>query len=155
MYNNPYYYNSQLNVDRIDKQIADLEKMKTQLQQPVQPITQNFQISPNREMMRYANTIDDVNKETVYFDTPFFSKDMSVVWVKNAKGDIKPYELNEIVQKDEKDLQIELLMAQVNELKGMIKNAKPNDDDVNESIESEKTSNVSTTRTSTKKQKKS
>ena len=55
-------------------------------------------------------------------DTPYFSKDMSVVWIKNIKGEIKTYELNEIVPKDEKDLQIEYLKSQIEELKGMIKN---------------------------------
>ena len=71
--------------------------------------------------MRYVNTIDDVNKEVVYFDTPFFSKDMSILWVKNTKGEIKTYELNEIVAKDEKDLQIQMLQEQINELRKEMK----------------------------------
>ena len=50
---------------------------------------------------------------------------MSVVWIKNNKNDIKTYELNEIVPKDSKDLQIEYLQAQIEELKGMIKNEQP------------------------------
>ncbi len=137
MYNNPYYqntYNPQVNIDRINNQIAELEKMRTQLQQPVQqpqtPITQNFQLAPTNNGMKFVNTIDDVNKEIVYYDTPFFSKDMSVLWVKNTKGDIKSYELNEILPKDSKDMQIELLQEQIKELKGMIKNVSnaTNDD---------------------------
>ena len=55
-------------------------------------------------------------------ETPFFSKDMSIVWIKNSKGDIKSYELEEIIPKAEKDLQIELLQAQIDELKGKIEN---------------------------------
>lgn len=120
MYNNPYINNFSLN-DRIDNEIERLKQMKTQVQQPT-PITQNFQLAPTHNGMKYANTIDDVKKEIVYFDTPYFSKDLSVVWLKNAKGDIKAYSLEEIVEKDDKDIQIEYLKEQIEELKGMIKN---------------------------------
>lgn len=121
MYNNPYNMinNYSLN-DRIDNEIERLKQMKTQMQQPA-PITQNFQLAPTHSGIKYANTIDDVKKEIVYFDTPYFSKDLSVLWIKNSKGDIKAYELNEIVEKDDKDIQIEYLKTQIEELKGMIK----------------------------------
>jgi len=152
MYNNPYYYNTQFNVDKIDKQISDLEKLRNQIQQqPMQPtnLTQNFQIAPNRESMKYADSIEDVQKESVYGDTPFFSKDMSILWVKNVSNNIKAYELKEIVSKDEKDVKIEFLQAQIEELKkGMIQNAKPNNEYVDESIESEKSTNAKNGRTS-------
>ena len=87
---------------------------------PQQPtnLTQNFQLAPNSQNnMRFANTIDDVIREVVYVDTPFFSRDMSVLWIKNSKNEIKSFELKEIVQKDEKDMKIEFLMAQIEELK--------------------------------------
>jgi len=152
MYNNPYYYNTQFNVDKIDKQISDLEKLRNQIQQqPMQPtnLTQNFQIAPNRESMKYADSIEDVQKESVYGDTPFFSKDMSILWVKNISNKVKVYELKEIVNKDEKDVKIEFLQAQIEELKkGMIQNAKPNNEYVDESIESEKSTNAKNGRTS-------
>lgn len=152
MYNNPYYYNTQFNVDKIDKQISDLEKLRNQIQQqPMQPtnLTQNFQIAPNRESMKYADSIEDVQKESVYGDTPFFSKDMSILWVKNVSNKVKVYELKEIVSKDEKDVKIEFLQAQIEELKkGMIQNAKPNNEYVDESIESEKSTNAKNGRTS-------
>lgn len=152
MYNNPYYYNTQFNVDKIDKQISDLEKLRNQIQQqPMQPtnLTQNFQIAPNRESMKYADSIEDVQKESVYGDTPFFSKDMSILWIKNVSNKVKVYELKEIVSKDEKDVKIEFLQAQIEELKkGMIQNAKPNNEYVDESIESEKSTNAKNGRTS-------
>ena len=159
MYNNPYMnvYNSQANIDRLNEQINNLEKMKAQMQQPVQPtnLTQNFQIAPtNREVIRYANSIEEVQRDLVIGDTPYFSKDMSVVWIKNTKGEIKTYELKEIMPKDEKDIKIEFLEAQIKELKGGMKvNAKSNDVNVNEPTKSEKSSNVSDDRTSTKKSK--
>lgn len=125
MYNNPYVnnYNQQNINERIDNQIAQLQQMKEQMkhQQPTS-INQTFQLAPQQSGMRFANSLDDVNKEMVYTDTPFFSKDMSVLWLKNANGDIKTYELNEIIPKDAKDMQIEYLQAQIEELKGMIKN---------------------------------
>lgn len=127
MYNNHYMinqnYNQQSMNERIDNQIAQLQQMKEQMkhQQPAS-INQTFQLAPQQNGMRFANSLDDVNKEMVYVDTPFFSKDMSVLWLKNAKGDIKTYELNEIIPKDAKDMQIEYLQAQIEELKGMIKN---------------------------------
>ena len=124
--NYPNAFNQQNMYEQIDNQIAQLNQMKEQIknnhvQQPA--INQTFQLAPsNQSGMKYANSLDDVNKEMVYVDTPFFSKDMSVVWIKNNKNDIKTYELNEIVPKDSKDLQIEYLQAQIEELKGMIKN---------------------------------
>lgn len=129
MYNNPYMnyqqgFSQQSISDRIDNQIAQLNQMKEQFKNNQQPaINQTFQLAPNgTNTMRYANTIDDVNKEIVYGDTPFFSKDMSVLWIKNTKGNIRSYELNEIIPKDSKDLQIEYLQSQIEELKGMMKN---------------------------------
>ncbi len=159
-YNNPY--SQQMNIDRIDGQIAELNRIKNQYQQQLnQPqtptnLTQNFQLAPvNREVIRYANSIEDVQKDIVVGDTPYFSKDLSVLWIKKSNGDIKAYQLEEIIKKDEKDIQIDLLQAQLNELKGMINNAKPNDDDANEPIESKKSTNVSNGRTSKTKSKQS
>ena len=140
---NMAYYNQQNLIDKINNQIADLEKTKNQLTQVPQPtnLTQNFQLSPSYTM-RFEDSIDGVQKERVMVDTPFFSKDMSILWVKNASGDIKTYELKEIIKKDEKDLKIEFLQAQIEELKKGVSNAKPNNDDVNEPTKDEKSSNV-------------
>jgi len=158
MYNTPFNnaYSQQQSLDRINEQIKQLENIRNQMQQPVQPtnLTQNFQLAPsNRDVIKYASSIDEVQREMVIGDTPYFSKDMSVVWVKNTKGEIKTYELNEIIPRDEKDMQIELLQAQLTELKGMINNAKSNDKYVNEPVESKKSTNVSNDRTSKTKSK--
>ena len=120
----PNNFNQQNMYEQIDNQINQLQQMKEQMKNNAQPpaINQTFQLAPTSHTMRYANTIDDVIKESVYYDTPFFSKDMSVLWIKNIKGDIKTYELNEIIPKDEKDMQIEYLQSQIEELKGMMKN---------------------------------
>lgn len=138
MYNT--IYSPQASIDRINNQIAELEKMKSQI--PIQaPITQNFQFGNNG--MKYVESINEVEKIFVIGDTPFFSKDMSVVWIKNANGEIKTYTLAEIIQKDEKDMLIESLKMQLEEIKGE-KYGKSNITDVDEPVENKKPNNVST-----------
>ena len=95
---NPYMYNPQVSIDRINTQIAELEKMKQQIPMMPQPtnLTQNFQIAPTtNSVIKFANSIDEVQKNIVIGETPYFSNDMSVVWIKDIKGNIKTYELNE------------------------------------------------------------
>ena len=154
MFNNPYY-NPQASLDRINNQIAELEKMKQQIPQQLQQptnLTQNFQIAPQTQTgIRYANSIDEVKKEMIISDTPFFSKDMSVLWIKNIKGEIKAYTLAEIVEKDEKDLQIEFLQAQIEELKKGMSTYESSDDYVDESVESKESSSTKTGRGTKKK----
>jgi len=172
MYNNPYMnaYNPQMTKEKLDESITRLQQMRDQLNQNMQPtmptnLTQNFSLSPAPQTgMKYANSLDEVSKEMVYFDTPFFSKDMSVMWLKNAKGEIKSYELNEIIQKDDKDLKIEYLTAQLQEMnKGMkqmterLKEMEENasnatfNEPVEEPVEGEEPTTTSTVRTSKKK----
>jgi len=147
MYNYPYGYNPQANVDKINNinnEIANLEMRRTQamMPQPVQPITQNFQMLNGNSVMRFATNIEEVQRDFVITDTPFFSKDMSVVWIKNTKGDIKTFELNELVEKDVKDIKIEMLEARIKELeKGSVKD-EPSNEHIDEPIEDEKSTSV-------------
>lgn len=164
-FNNPF--SQQQSLDRVNEQIKQLENIRNQMQQPV-PITQNFQLAPqNRDVIKYAGSIEEVQREMVTGETPYFSKDMSVVWIKNTKGEIKTYELNEIILKDEKDLQIELLQSQINELKKEMKeneriitnatttedtaDTKWNDETNGESIKENKSSSIQRVSTSKKK----
>ena len=166
LYNNPFsIYNPQTDIDKINAQINDLEKRKSQIQQPA-PITQNFQLAPSRDFVRYANSLEDVQREYVIGDTPYFSKDMSVVWIKNLKGEIKTYELTEIIPKDDKDLQIEFLNERVKQLEEMVNNEQHNtnvvtkqnatdttrdDNSIGETIEETKPSSISKVSTSKKR----
>lgn len=162
MYNNPYFnpYNSQVTIDRIDGNINQLQQLKEQLTKNNMPqtptnLTQNFSLSPMpQNSMKFATSLDEVNKEMVYIDTPFFSKDMSVMWLKNAKGEVKSYELNEIIQKDEKDIKIDYLTAQIEDLKRRLED-EPSNADINKSIEEpiedEKSTTIKTVRASKKK----
>lgn len=177
MFNNPYMMNYSPSInqqgfnERIDNEITRLQQMKEQIQKPVQQptnLTQNFQLAPtSRDVIRYATSLEEVQRDMVIGETPYFSKDMSVVWIKNVKGDIKTYELTEIVPKDEKDIQIEMLQEQINELKkGMIVNEQPitnddteqnetnttnNDETIGNTIKESKSSSVSRVSTSKKK----
>ena len=76
------------------------------------------------------------------------------MWVKNAKGDIRGFELNEIIPKDNKDMQIEFLQSQIEQLRKEIRHNEPTiNDDVDEPTENEKPTSVSTISKSTKKSK--
>ena len=147
MYNNMYGYNQQMAQTRIDDEIAKLQQLKGQLNQP--SINQTFQLAPQNGM-RYAKSIEDVQKEMVYTDTPYFSNDLSVVWLKNAKGSIRAFEMKEIVKKDEKDLLIESLKMRLDEMEEKL-NARSTNTDVIEPSEDEEPKNFPIGRTSKKK----
>ena len=154
MYNNPYMnsYNPQMTVDRINAQMNELEKMKQQIQQQTQhpAINQTFQIS-SPSNIKYANTLDEVNKEYVTSETPFFTKDFSQMWLKSPNGNVKVYVLEEVIKKDEKDLLIESLQFQVEQLRKEVKdNAKPINNDDDEPSQSKKSSSISNVRRSKK-----
>lgn len=156
MYNYLNPYNRQADLDRINAQMNELEKIKAQMQQQqqMQPnINQTFQLAPtNREVIRYAGSMEEVQRDMVIGDTPYFSKDMSVVWIKNAKGEIKTYELTEIIPKDSKDIEIEYLKSQIEELKKGVMRYEPNDDEfIDGTIEDEKSTSIKTIRGTKKK----
>lgn len=150
-------YNPQATAERIDASIAQLQQMKHQLPQAPTPtaINQTFQLAPtSSSLIKFADSIDDVNKELIIGETPFFSKDMSVVWIKGINGDIRTYELKEIIPKDEKDLQIEMLQAEIEELKkGMIVNEGNVANDASKENTTNTTGNDETVGTTIKKSK--
>lgn len=118
MYGNPY--NNQMYMqdlqglrDRIDRQM----QMANQNQPQTTPITQNFQLAPNQNNgIKYVSSIEDVKKELVFADTLFVNKEYTLLWVKNTLGEVKTYELREMIVKDEKDLKIEELEAKIDKL---------------------------------------
>ena len=115
-------FNPQLNV--IDRQILEernkineLEKQRIQAQYS-QPtiLNQTIQTGPTSSGIRYAEIIDDVNREMVFVDTLFVNKDFTNMWYKTPQGVVRPFLLEEVIPKDEKDLRIESLEKQVKEL---------------------------------------
>ena len=131
-YNNNNYINElQQMRDKIDKQIQQAQQ--PQPQQPIIPnqqpsVTQNFQLAPasntNSEIeARYAESIEEVKNTFVMKTGIFITKDCSTLWIKNVSGDIKAYKLEEIKQLDEKDMQIQQLQDELNNMKILMSNA--------------------------------
>lgn len=116
MYGN-LYYNNQMNLDKIDGQIKELENMRRhyQSQQPV--FNQTLQLAPNTSGIRHATSIEAVGKELVLADTVFLSEDEKTMWIKDVKGVIRTFDINEVVKKDEKDLLIDKLKDEIERLK--------------------------------------
>ena len=119
---NAYGYNNYMNDlqqmrDRIDRQM----QMVNQNQPQSTPITQNFQLAPNQEKqgIKFVGNIEDEKKELVFTDTLFVYIYFSTLWFKNASGEVKTYELKEVVEMDEKDRKIMELMARVKYLEEM------------------------------------
>ena len=73
------------------------------------------------------------------------------LWIKNSDGSIRTFTLAEVVELDEKDKQIIALQKQLEEMKGMILNARQSDNDnVVQSVKDEQPASVSTTKQSKK-----
>lgn len=133
--NNGQYYmqNLQDMRDRIDNQIKSYQQ--TQMQQPQMPtnLTQNFQITPqtnNSEIQaKYVTNINDVKNTFVMTTGIFVNKEMNTLWLKNINGDIRTFNLQEIIEQDEKDIEIQNLRNEIERMKGMIFNANESDVD--------------------------
>lgn len=142
--NNGQYYmqNLQDMRDRIDNQMKQYQQSQAQMQQPVaQPITQNFQLAPqptnNEIQAKYVNNIEDVKNTFVMTAGLFVNKEMNTLWFKNVNGDIRTFNLQEIIEQDEKDLEIQRLRNEIENMKGMIAN-EPRITNVDEPIANEK-----------------
>ena len=130
-FGNPYmamagnYVNELQNMrDRIDSQIQQVQQQQQNmpqipLQQPTN-LTQNFQLANNsiQNNFKLVNNFDEVEKEIVLIDTYFLTHSFDNLWIKKPNGDIRTFNLLEVIKKDEKDLLIEKLQKQIEELQG-------------------------------------
>lgn len=153
--NNGQYYmqNLQDMRDRIDNQMKQYQQQ--QMQQPVtQPITQNFQLAPqptnNEIQAKYVNNIDDVKNTFVMTTGLFVNKEMNTLWFKNVNGDIRTFNLQEIIEQDEKDLEIQRLRNEIENMKGMIRN-EPVVTNIDEQVTEQKSTRVSSSKRSNEK----
>lgn len=116
-YNPPYY-------------MMDKQPQQYQPPAPQSPpnINQTFQLAPNQpnNNVKYAESKEEVKKELVFGDTIFVNKAYDRMWLKNARGETKEYELIEIVELDPKDAEIKKLQAQIEDLKKVIEDATNN-----------------------------
>lgn len=141
-----YMQNLQDMRDRIDNQIRSYQQ--NQMQQPVQPITQNFQLAPqtnNNELeIKYADNIDAVKNTIVIKTGIFLTKDFSTLWIKDVTGNIRTFKTEEIIEMDEKDKEIYELRKQIKEMEGRMNNANEfYDANVNEPITTKKSTRTS------------
>ena len=153
--NNMYMQDLQNMRERIDNQMRQMQQFQQpQMQQPA--INQTFQLAPNQNINdldgKYANSIDEVKNTLALKNTLFVDKDMKSLWLKGADGTIRTFALSEVIELDEKDKQILELQKQLEEMKGMILNAKQSiDADVVQSASDAKSSTLSTNKSTSKK----
>ena len=157
----PYYQNNQYYMqnmqdlqnmrEKIDRQMQQMQQfnqnqMQNQ-QQPV-PITQNFQLAPNpnnNELeSKYVNNIDEVKGIFVMKTGVFLNKELNTLWIKNTNGDIRTFELNEVIVQDPKDVEINNLRQELQRMKEMISNeSNGNSTIINEPNESKNATKLS------------
>lgn len=126
-YNNPYYMPE------------PRDRMERQQLSPTQTtpgnITQNFQLTSAPtygSAFKYANTIEDVKQELVFGDTLFMNRDFTTMWLKNPSGDIRTFDVKEVVILDERDIEIQTLKNELEELKKVIQDATEGIKSINE-----------------------
>ena len=160
----PYYQNNQYYMqnmqdlqnmkERIDKQMQQMQQFnqnQIQNQQPIPQINQSFQLAPNptnNELeSKYVNNIDEVKGIFVMKTGVFLNKELNTLWIKNTNGDIRTFELNEVIQQDPKDVEINNLKQELEKMKEMITNESNGNstiiDEPNESKTTTKLSNRS------------
>ena len=120
---NPQIMNFDKQILEERNKIAELERQKMQaLYTPPTILNQTIQAGPQSNGIKYAESIDEVNREMVFADTLFINKGFTNLWFKNPRGEVKTYLLEEFIPKDEKDIKIENLEKQLNDLKKEITN---------------------------------
>lgn len=147
---NPQIMNFDKQILEERNKIAELERQKMQaLYTPPTILNQTIQAGPQSNGIKYAESIDEVNREMVFTDTLFINKGFTNLWFKNPRGEVKTYLLEEFIPKDEKDIKIENLEKQLNDLKKEITNNASKYSSFNQSnnstVESTLSSELSTT----------
>ena len=169
----PYYPNNQLYMqnmqdlqnmrEKIDRQMQQMQQLnQNQMQQQPQipQVNQTFQLAPNptnNELeSKYANNIDEVRNTFVMKTGVFVNKDFTSMWVKTTDGNIKTYELNEVIQQDPKDVEINNLKKELQRMKEMINYDNKSDvdnTDYDESNESKNATKLSNNKRTNARQK--
>ena len=143
---NPQLYNIDRQIQEERAKMAELERQKIQAYSQPTILNQTIQTGPGGQGVRYAESIDDVKREMIFADTLFVNKAFTNMWFKSPNGNIKTYLLEEFIPKDEKDLQIEALKRELEDLRKEIKD-EPNRSRDNATTKSTISESVSTTAT--------
>ena len=102
-------------INQIDRQIEDLQRIKEQYKQPVQPINNIINTNTNGYEMK---PLKDENIEDIYVQNKTIFKNDKQMIIKDVDGSIEKYEIKKIYPLDEKDLRISELEAKLRELEG-------------------------------------
>jgi polyhydroxyalkanoate synthesis regulator phasin len=129
-YNNYYnpYNVQQPNIDRINRQIEDLQNLKNQMQNPPQIPVQNFinsqpqanQQNTNMYELKKLNDNDEVENIGILSDTIFLGT--TKMQIKKMDGTIEKYNIVKYYPIDPKDQKINQLEEEIRKLKEMIGN---------------------------------
>ncbi len=154
----PYYQNNQFYMqnmqdlqnmrERIDKQMQQIQQQNQMQQQPMQQpqpqIHQSFQLAPQSSFSeiqaKYVSDINDVKNTFVMSLGMFLNKEMTTLWLKNINGEIRTFSLNEIIEQDPKDIEINNLKQELENMKSLISENKIKE----EKVDMPKVSNKST-----------
>lgn len=132
--NNQFYMQDLQNMrEKIDRQMQQVQQMnqnQMQQQQPIpQPqIHQSFQLAPQSSFSeiqaKYVSDINDVKNTFVMSLGMFLNKEMTTLWLKNINGEIRTFSLNEIIEQDPKDIEINNLKQELENMKSLISENK-------------------------------
>ena len=124
-YYNGMYNMQQPNIDRINRQIEDLQNLKNQMQNPPQIPVQNFinsqpqtQNATNMYELKKLNDNDEVENIGILADTIFLGT--TKMQIKKMDGTIEKYNIVKYYPIDPKDQKINQLEEEIKKLKEMI-----------------------------------
>lgn len=125
--NNQFYMQDLQNMrDRIDTQMRQIQQQNQMQHQPVPTnLTQTFQLAPqinsNSELQcQYADNIEQVKNTFVMKNAIFVTKDLSTMWQKDVSGNIRIFKTEEVIPRDEKDLEIQQLKKKLSDMEDLL-----------------------------------
>ena len=134
-YYNGMYNMQQPNIDRINRQIEDLQNLKNQMQNPPQIPVQNFinsqpqnQQNTNMYELKKLNDNDEVENIGILSDTIFIGSNK--MQIKKMDGSIEKYNITRYYPIDPKDQKINQLEEEIKKLKEMISNESKHDEHI-------------------------
>ena len=137
MYGNYSGYNSQLNIDRINNQIKELENLKRNYQ--TQPPMNVFNVGTQQVDFeaRFLGKDDNPTNIIVTRKTAFISLENKLLTIKEIDGTLTQYEI--VLPLDEKDKKIIELERRLNELSNVNGHGSTNEESVKYKDDTEST----------------
>lgn len=120
IYMNNYFGFQQPNLERVNRQIEELQNIRNQIQSNQPPmIQQNFmqQAFHSDFDAKWIENKNEINNIPVTRDSIFMDKNNPIFYLKDVNGNIKAYDFTEHIEKDEKDIEIEKLKKEIEDLK--------------------------------------